>query len=350
LIPSIHDKEHAMEKPVVFLSHSSKDAKALSFLKKRLSEMTGDTLRLFLSSDGQSIPFGRNWVSQIEEALGASTLMFSFLSPQSVSSLWVHFEAGFAYAKGAKVVPVGIGGVTLDSLPPPLSLLQGFNISNYSGLNNIVAVINTHFDVKHTESFTEEHYNDIFGQPGASPFATFQSHSKQIDYIEIVLDYDQNGLDKLADKLSAKHEITRPNTIQVVTYGLELRQTPGPKGARIQCRIAPELFDLHNAFLVEALDLSDSHTSLRVAVHFKAGISASFESWRLTSKFYGSDFKILGDGFEYKTIAFSLEYKISASSKRIWVMRADAAVLRQPSILGQIVDDLFIREVLQIRI
>ena len=56
-------------KPIAFFSHSSRDKEALGRLKDLFVEKTGGTIEIFLSSDGQSIKFGRNWVHRIEEAL-----------------------------------------------------------------------------------------------------------------------------------------------------------------------------------------------------------------------------------------------------------------------------------------
>lgn len=58
-----------MGKPIVFFSHSSKNADALARLKTQFVELTGGAIEAFLSSDGQSIRFGKNWVSSIEDAL-----------------------------------------------------------------------------------------------------------------------------------------------------------------------------------------------------------------------------------------------------------------------------------------
>lgn len=58
-------------KPTVFFSHSSSDGPTLARLRDVFVRKTGGTLEIFLSSDGQSIPFGRNWVHRVEEALRA---------------------------------------------------------------------------------------------------------------------------------------------------------------------------------------------------------------------------------------------------------------------------------------
>ena len=49
-----------MDKPTIFFSHSSKDSELILPIKKKIQEITGDMVNIFMSSDGQSIPFGRN--------------------------------------------------------------------------------------------------------------------------------------------------------------------------------------------------------------------------------------------------------------------------------------------------
>ena len=98
-------------------------------------------IQIFMSSDGQSIPFGNNWIHKIEDGLNNAKIMFVFVTPTSIESGWIYFEAGFAYSKGIDVIPVGVG-IDIGSIRPPLSLLQGFNITSSESLNNFVTVIN----------------------------------------------------------------------------------------------------------------------------------------------------------------------------------------------------------------
>ena len=156
-----------MNKTSIFFSHSSKNAKALATLKELFIAKTGGSLQVFLSSDGQSIPFGRNWVHSIEHALNDSALMFVFLTPESVDSSWIYFESGFAYSRGAEVVPVGFMGLDIASVRPPLSLLQGFNIRSEEGLDNLIAVANRCSGHKHLPSFLPEEYEKVCGSTAA---------------------------------------------------------------------------------------------------------------------------------------------------------------------------------------
>lgn len=149
-----------LKKPIIFFSHSTADKDILIKLKNILVRKTGNALEVFLSSDGQSIQFGKNWVHRIQEALDTASIMFVFLTPNSIQSNWIFFEAGYAYSKGITVVPVGFLGIDLNKIAPPLSLLQGFNIANNDSLNNLISTINKEYGLTFSDVFTEEEYID----------------------------------------------------------------------------------------------------------------------------------------------------------------------------------------------
>jgi hypothetical protein len=174
-----------MSKPTVFFSHSSKDGAALSKLKELFTKATGGSVDTFLSSDGQSIPLGRNWVHRIEEALNSARLMFVFVTADSLRSEWIFFESGFAYAKAIRVIPVGFLGADLKGLTPPLSLLQGFNIKSAEGLNNILAIVNTEFNHSHSLSFSNENYQELAAFANPNQLGPFGDHGHLIDEVRI---------------------------------------------------------------------------------------------------------------------------------------------------------------------
>lgn len=149
-----------MEKPTIFFSHASQDSSAILPIKNKLSSITANVIEIFMSSDGQSIPFGHNWVHKIEEGLNEAKIMFVFVTPTSVNSAWIYFEAGFAYSKGIEVVPVGVG-VNVDQLKAPLNLLQGFDITSADSLNNFLTVVNRKFNLTFPDSFSDDDYDAI---------------------------------------------------------------------------------------------------------------------------------------------------------------------------------------------
>lgn len=142
----------------MFFSHSTRDRDALMPIRNRLLEGTGKAIEVFMSSDGASIPFGTNWLKEIEQGLQNCRLMFVWLTPASLRSNWILFESGYAYSKGVKVVTIGFQGVKLEELPAPLSLLQGFNVSSAGSLNNLVAVVNREFTLEFPDLFDEAFY------------------------------------------------------------------------------------------------------------------------------------------------------------------------------------------------
>lgn len=147
-------------KPTIFFSHSSKDKKSLIVLKELIEEKTGGTINIFMSSDGQSIPFGSNWMYKIEEGLKDAKIMFVFVTPKSIDTGWIYFEAGYAYSKGIEVIPIGIN-VDIGNVKPPISLLQGFNMISSESLNNIIHIINKKFDFSFKADFSENEFNQI---------------------------------------------------------------------------------------------------------------------------------------------------------------------------------------------
>jgi hypothetical protein len=171
-----------MIKPTIFFSHSSQDKEYLLLLKNKILHKTSNTIEIFQSSDGQSIPFGNNWVHKIEENLKNAKLMFVFISPNSLKSNWLYFEAGYSYSKEVRVIPVGINGIDIGQLPPPLNLLQGFNISCFEGINNLIATLNSEFQTSFNPDFNLFDYNELEIKSNNS----FKSYNyfEHIDYIE----------------------------------------------------------------------------------------------------------------------------------------------------------------------
>lgn len=180
-----------MNKPTVFFSHSSKDKDMIIAIKTKLNAITGGTLEIFLSSDGQSIPFGSNWVHKIEDGLNQAKIMFVFITPNSLTSNWIYFEAGFAYSKNIEVIPVGIG-IDIALLKAPLNLLQGFNITSGDGLNNFITIINKKFDYHFEEKFASADYDAI---------NIFDNEVIDIDLIRI---FDSANYDLLAQYRDVK--------------------------------------------------------------------------------------------------------------------------------------------------
>lgn len=283
-------------KPTLFLSHAVKDSRSVGLLKDRLVALTNGAIDIFVSSDGQSLPFGRNWVHQTEEALDRAKLMFTFLSPSALQSRWVSFESGFAYAKGIRVVPVGILGVDLASVGPPLGLLQGFNIASAPAMNNLVKIINDTFQYSCKEAMTAEDYQKIFLDNRARANSLFGKYSELIDEVafrapcerpfQSILSFlKDNNLEFYTDRATA------------YSPGLSLQLHDG----RADIRIDPLLSALTFPILEKLIPFMEGDAPFSQAydlsVYFTSSVCATGEIHKLGARLYGSDLTLDNGGW-----------------------------------------------------
>jgi hypothetical protein len=202
-----------MDKPVVFFSHSSRDKTPLAALKERFVDLTGGTINVFLSSDGQSIRLGSNWVASVEQALRAAKIMFVFVSPNSLHSPWLYFETGHAYSKGIAVIPVGLFGVDIGLLPPPMNLLQGFGLTDADSLNNLIVTANETFGFTHKLGFVQADF-DALTQRGGVPAASklLGQHAAVVRAVQFEATKQDIDLERLVDCLKPLHGFTRSDS------------------------------------------------------------------------------------------------------------------------------------------
>lgn len=270
-----HSGDRIMGKPIIFFSHSSKDKELVMAIKRKMEKATNGVLDFFVSSDGQSVPFGSNWVHKIEEKLKTAQIMFVFITENSVKSGWIYFEAGFAYSKGMMVIPIGIG-VEVESLKAPLNLLQGFNISSSDSLNNLISIINSHLDYSFPEAFDDQDYSEIikcFSQLMDNSIApedilAYEEYELKSEYLYTdgtIETYDIEGffknvicyLEEKDIRYSVEEKDMGLKMSQVVTQGLQIvyyhgrekrpdSQVDQGEKAKIRFRISP--YNFQNCF------------------------------------------------------------------------------------------------------
>jgi len=343
--------EANIEKPIVFLSHSSLDKAPLAALKKILDDRAAGSLNFFLSSDGESIKFGRNWVVGVSDALAHAKLMFVFLSPQSAESKWIHFEAGCAYAKEIRVVPVCLPGIDLNRITPPLSLLQGFNLHSHEALGNIARICNERFKMTIKESFAKEDFDTIVHNIIGRGAGFFGDQTWAIDLIKFSLKADVPTkdfnpfptLDKICSKANmnchSSAEERSPNQYNKTVFiaKLELpgcigqfwiieKPRPSAKQATIQSptaqiettpweyhmdfTLSPELFHINTPLLDQWLEQMSFATPIYMNVIFQRQIYGETERHRLTTKLYQCGIGIVGieedQGFVFDGLTFHM--------------------------------------------
>ncbi len=89
----------ADSKPLVFISHDSRDAEIAEAFANLLSDVSGGTLKSFRSSDKKGtsgIEFGAEWYKAIMEKIGSATDVVALLTQHSIDRPWILYEAGVA--------------------------------------------------------------------------------------------------------------------------------------------------------------------------------------------------------------------------------------------------------------
>ncbi|MGB3086228.1 MAG: toll/interleukin-1 receptor domain-containing protein, partial [Phycisphaerae bacterium] len=289
-----------MEKPTVFFSHSSKDKEALARLKDLFVQKTGDTIEVFLSSDGQSIPLGRNWVHSVELGLDRAKLMVVFVTPSSLKSHWMYFESGYAYRQGLRVVPVGFKGIDIARVPPPIGHLQGFNITSEAGLDNIIAVANEEFKFTHAGRFTKDEYQQVM-LLGADPAGITSGGAwMHVDEIRLRLDDDvmvgapADWLEAVERILSERGERRQKeiegNEEAIHFSGVSVIRRTNISPARLDLKIDPWTFGLcvPNVEAILAGVRKGGVDGVSLMFILREEVGTETERHRISSRLYGS--------------------------------------------------------------
>ncbi len=106
-------------------------------LKTILARDFSERLKVFVSSDNESIAAGEDWLRSVERALKESALLMILCSPASIKRPWINFEAGAAWMLSIPLVPICHAGLMPRDLPVPLSLRQGVALEDPEGLRGL---------------------------------------------------------------------------------------------------------------------------------------------------------------------------------------------------------------------
>lgn len=297
-----------MQKPTIFFSHSSRDSQVLNRLKTEFCAKTGGAIEVFLSSDGQSIPFGRNWVYRVQEGLQGAALMIVFITPLSINSSWVYFEAGYSYSKGISVVPVGFLGVDLSKISPPLSLLQGFNITSADTLNNLIVLANKEFQHSHPLSFDEHDYENIVGC--VSRENSFLGLSDFVQ--EIYIQLDRNSLTEQPMQLLRKLKGFLTETGAEHQGGdneIWLRGatfSAWSDESKVTIEIDPVAFDAVFPTVCSILKIIKNDAAGDIAFRFKlaGGLDVVEESHQITARLFHTEICLAQNCFAFRDLYF----------------------------------------------
>ncbi|MBI5494671.1 MAG: toll/interleukin-1 receptor domain-containing protein [Deltaproteobacteria bacterium] len=299
-----------MIKPTIFISHSPLDAAFVGRLKTMISDRTGCVLDIFVSSDGQSIPFGRNWVLRLEEALRECKAMIVLLTPASLESRWIFFEAGHAYAMKIRVIPIGALSVDMTKVPPPLGLLQGFNLKSEDGLNNIIGVVNELFGHNHKASFSAADYASLIAGTAAGHAGPLNEFVGVIDEIETTLHVPFVDLRRVLERyFTANATQYSVHDLAINTFGVRFRSFHDDQRETL-VEIDPRMFS-EALGILHSLQTPDGASLLgdqETAIRFNMAIRRIPRHHSMTAALHGTGVTIEKDGrFRLGNTIFSVD-------------------------------------------
>lgn len=160
-----------MKKIHVFISHITEEKETALCLKEYLRETLGWGIKVFVSSDYESISGGAMWFKTIVDAIKDSLVEIVLLSPASVGRPWINFEAGVGFGKGLQVIHVVVHGLGRSEVGHPLSSLQIRSVEDEENVRALLLdvgkAIGQSLRVVHMARFLEE-INNGNGSQGSS--------------------------------------------------------------------------------------------------------------------------------------------------------------------------------------
>ncbi len=130
------------DKPVIFISHSSKDRQIALVVQEQLANVLGiDKGSIFVSTDPYAIPSGGDWFEVINRQLVMADALVVIASTSSVQSIWVGYEIGYFWRKtgGSNYIyPLLTEAIELRG---PLERLQSKALNDETSLRSFFAQI-----------------------------------------------------------------------------------------------------------------------------------------------------------------------------------------------------------------
>lgn len=146
LIRKLKDKKEG-----VFISHVNEESRVAHKVKSLLRDAFGPDLRVFVSSDYESLRGGDKWFPTILENLKSARVILVLLSKDSLYRPWIPYEAGVGEGAGAKVIPMVHMDFSLRELGPPLGEYHVRRLQSADGARALIEDIEIEVGIKASE-------------------------------------------------------------------------------------------------------------------------------------------------------------------------------------------------------
>lgn len=118
----------AINKPLVFISHDTRDAELAEAFSNLLKSVSAGVLKSFRTSDKkgtQGIEYGVEWYPEIIKNIQEASDVVCLLTQNSVNRPWILFEAGMAKGKlNTPILGVTLGISLKDAITGPFAQFQ----------------------------------------------------------------------------------------------------------------------------------------------------------------------------------------------------------------------------------
>ena len=133
-----------MSEKLIFLSHITEEKRLAKIIKDAIEDEFAGFVSVFVSSDGETIKAGQNFLKVIEDGLVDCIAAIYLISPISVKRSWISFELGAVWIRNAlnqradkaevPALPFCHSGMTYNALPQPICNLNAIEANIASRL------------------------------------------------------------------------------------------------------------------------------------------------------------------------------------------------------------------------
>ncbi|CAM7501770.1 TPA: toll/interleukin-1 receptor domain-containing protein [Salmonella enterica] len=133
-----------MSEKMIFLSHITEEKELARIVKDAIEDEFSGFVRVFVSSDGETIKAGQNFLKVIEDGLVECIAAIYLISPVSVQRSWISFELGAVWVRNAlsqrnngpeiPALPFCHSGMSFKELPQPICNLNAIEANLASKL------------------------------------------------------------------------------------------------------------------------------------------------------------------------------------------------------------------------
>lgn len=133
-----------MSEKLIFLSHITEEKALAKIIKDAIEDEFAGFVSVFVSSDGETIKAGQNFLKVIEDGLVDCIAAIYLISPVSVKRSWISFELGAVWIRNAlnqrggkdevPALPFCHSGMVCSALPQPICNLNAIEANMASKL------------------------------------------------------------------------------------------------------------------------------------------------------------------------------------------------------------------------